>query len=207
MVPLRAAAHGSLGVAGRRGTKGSSTLPCGRCMLYAAKISRTRSSSGKKPTVAATAHGQPTERSQGDEGASGRGRGRRYVRGDDGRAATRPWRSSGTSGTSAAERRDVRRILACPPNLPSRPLFLPPSSLPVCHGIPRGHDLSLSLYCPLSLPLSLSSSLSFLFRSRSSLVPPGLRVSRLLRLPALPPAPSRCVTRSPWLTDCHVALT
>ena len=26
----------------------SSTLPCGRCMLYAAKISRTRSSSGEK---------------------------------------------------------------------------------------------------------------------------------------------------------------
>ena len=48
LVPLCAAAHGSPGVAGRRGTKGSSTLPCGRCMLYAAKISRTRSSSGEK---------------------------------------------------------------------------------------------------------------------------------------------------------------
>ena len=64
LVPLCAAAHGSPGVAGRRGTKGSSTLPCGRCMLYAAKISRTSSSSGKKPTVVATwsAHGAASRR-------------------------------------------------------------------------------------------------------------------------------------------------
>ena len=70
LVPLCAAAHGSPGVAGRRGTKGSSTLPCGRCMLYAAKISRTRSSSGKSQL--SSLHGRPTERRQGDDGASGR---------------------------------------------------------------------------------------------------------------------------------------
>ena len=138
---------------------------------------------GVKAMTEPRAEGVVAGRSAAIMGEPRRGRG--AVRGPQ----ARPPRSGGTAGEFL-------------PALPtsSRPLFLPPYSLP-------GHDLSLSLYCPLSLPLSLSSSLSFLFRSRSSLVPPGLRVSRLLRLPALPPAPSRCVTRSPWLTDCHVALT
>ena len=81
-----------------------------------------------------------------------------------------------------ATRRPANSCLPSQP--PLSPSLPPPSSLPACHGIPRGHDLSLSLLFSLSTSISIHLYLFPLFLSMSSLVPLDLRVSRLLRLPA-----------------------